>query len=172
MRVRSSTSQSTIATATEGQRVVVELPSNPSTGYDWEVTSTNRTFGYPVEEEFIADEPGAIGGGGTSRLIWKTDGPLSYVGTHEVKLEYRRPFDPPETPPDDSFGFTVEVLAADASSSPSTTPRTGSVSTTVRAFPARKSPPCARKPGSACWRKSCGASSARNLKTASSTSAG
>ena len=38
----------------EGQSVVVELPANPSTGYSWQVVSTDRTFGYP-EEEYVAD---------------------------------------------------------------------------------------------------------------------
>src|SRR5688572_4989878 len=40
-------------TVTEGQNVVVKLQSNPSTGYKWEVASTDRTFGYPYYTRFL-----------------------------------------------------------------------------------------------------------------------
>src|SRR5687768_1448233 len=40
-------------TVPEGQNVVVKLASNPSTGYEWSVASTDRTFGYPYYKRFL-----------------------------------------------------------------------------------------------------------------------
>lgn len=90
-----------------GQSVIVELPANPSTGYSWQVVATDRTFGYP-EESFLA-ESNAIGAGGTAKLTWKTSGPLSMLGQHTVKLEYRGPGGGPAVK---TFTFTANVAPA------------------------------------------------------------
>src|SRR4051794_40163582 len=37
-------------TAKVGQLVVLTLTQNASTGHQWKVVSTNRTFGYPTEK--------------------------------------------------------------------------------------------------------------------------
>ncbi|MBI2378224.1 MAG: protease inhibitor I42 family protein [Deltaproteobacteria bacterium] len=92
----------------KGEDVVVELSANATTGYKWQVKSTDKTFGHPSENEYVG--PGAqgpVGSGGHTRLVWKTDGFLDTVGTHKVELEYVRPFDP--THPAKKFRFTVEV---------------------------------------------------------------
>ncbi len=91
--------------AKAGQPIVVELASNPTTGFDWQVISTDRTFGYPTRE-FHASST-AVGSGGNTRLTWKTDGPLSLVGRHTVKLGYRRSWE--SVPPAKTFSFTVNV---------------------------------------------------------------
>lgn len=96
---------------TEGDDVVVNLPSNASTGYSWKVVATDRTFGYPTET-YTAADPARIGGGGTATLTWKTRGALSLVGEHTVQLEYRRGFDP-DAPAARSFSFTVDVQPAE-----------------------------------------------------------
>ena len=97
----------------EGQDVIVRLPSNPSTGYDWQVASTDRTFGYPVAVVFTP-APTDVGEGGVTELVWKTDGFLSMLGSHTVVLEYRRAWEQAELPADDSFTFTVAVCEATA----------------------------------------------------------
>ena len=91
---------------TAGQDVVLQLAANPSSGYDWKVTQTDRTFGYPTVA-FEADTSGRIGSGGLSTFTWKTSGPLSYVGAHSVTLEYRRS----SGPASQTFQFTVDVVA-------------------------------------------------------------
>lgn len=93
----------------EGDRVVVRLPSNPSTGYEWQVVSTDRSFGYPAEVTF-RPSPLDVGEGGITEMVWATDGVLSLVGSHTVVLEYRRPWEGPEQyAPADVFTFTVVV---------------------------------------------------------------
>jgi predicted secreted protein len=62
----------------QGQDVVVELPSNATTGFKWSVTSTDRSFGYPVE---------TVGAGGTQRLVWNTATRFA-LGHHTVTLSY------------------------------------------------------------------------------------
>jgi inhibitor of cysteine peptidase len=96
-------------TATEGQLVTVKLAANPTTGYNWQVASTDRTFGYPTIT--FAPSSSAVGSGGTTKLVWKTTGGISMVGTHTVHLEYQRPW--AETvKPIKTFSFTVKVVAA------------------------------------------------------------
>lgn len=93
-------------TVTEGQDVIVRLPSNPTTGYAWQVTSTNRTFGYPSETTFIPDG-GGVGSGGVEQFTWKTKGLLRLVGVHTVVMEYRRSW---ENEALKTFTFTVNVV--------------------------------------------------------------
>ena len=76
----------------EGQDVVVELPTNPSTGYTWKVVATDQTFGYPTEE-FVGPDSNVVGAGGTLKLTWKTRSAAQMLGGHSVKLEYRRPWE-------------------------------------------------------------------------------
>jgi len=72
-----------------GNDIVLTLASNPTTGYGWHVTSTDRTFGYP-KDEFIGPQSGAVGAGGSQKLTWKTSGPFPMTGTHKVQLAYSR----------------------------------------------------------------------------------
>jgi predicted secreted protein len=93
----------------EGEQVVVRLPGNITTGYEWLVGSTNRTFGYPIEESYIPDESdGPVGGGGVFEKVWATAGPLPMAGAHTVELEYRRSWEPEAI---DTFSFTVNILS-------------------------------------------------------------
>ncbi len=72
----------------EGQDVVVGLNSNPTTGYSWSVTSTDRSFGYP-HETFEAPTTGLVGAGGVQKFVWNTNTPFA-VGEHTVVLSYAR----------------------------------------------------------------------------------
>ena len=92
---------------TKGQNVVVKLQSNPTTGFEWSVTSTDRTFGYPAEK-FLKNGD-AVGSGGIQRFTWKTSGPLDMTGAHKVKLEYRRSFEK-DKPAAKTFELTINVV--------------------------------------------------------------
>jgi inhibitor of cysteine peptidase len=96
----------TTVTVTEGQRLVVALPANPSTGYQWQVTRTDRTFGYP-ESSFVP-EGDRVGAGGIERLTWSTTGGLSMIGEHRVELAYQRAW---ESTPLTTFSFTVIIAS-------------------------------------------------------------
>lgn len=95
-------------TIAKGQSLLVKLQSNPTTGYKWAVTSTDRTFGYPASETFVKNGD-AIGSGGLQRFTWKTVSPLDLVGTHNVTLEYKRPWES-NVAAAKTFKFTVKVV--------------------------------------------------------------
>lgn len=95
-------------TITEGQNLVVNLRANATTGYSWKVVSTDKSFGYPTEK-YLANG-GAVGSGGLDRFTWKTKSPLSLVGSHTVKMEYKRAWET-NVAPAQTFSFTVNVKA-------------------------------------------------------------
>lgn len=97
-------------TITKGQSILVKLASNPTTGFKWAVASTDRTFGYPATDTFAGGGSGGpVGSGGVQRLTWKTNSPLNMVGSHTVKLEYKRSFET-NVPPAKVFTFTVKIV--------------------------------------------------------------
>jgi predicted secreted protein len=99
-------------TVSQGKNVVVSLPSNPSTGYDWEVAQVDKSLGYPTKT-FLGGGKGApVGSGGTTKLTWKTSSALT-VGTHEVTLAYRRSEAATAdtlSGPEKTFSFTIKIV--------------------------------------------------------------
>jgi len=91
-------------TVRAGQDVVVELPSNPTTGHDWVVERQSEALGPPATE-FVPPGDQADGARGTRRFVWKTAG---LEGEHEVALVYKRPADKTK-PPADTFSFTLRL---------------------------------------------------------------
>lgn len=89
-----------------GRDVRIDLSSNPSTGYQWNVVQTDRTFGYP-KERYRSGGPG-VGTGGTVQLTWKTNGPMPMLGKHQVTLVYARPWDMQN--PAQTVSFTINVV--------------------------------------------------------------
>jgi len=84
--------------------VVVSLPTNPSTGYQWKVVSTDGAFGYPAKTDYLPEQPVLDGSGGIDKLTWKTNSDSICKGdTHSVKLEYTSPGGTPSK----TFSFTV-----------------------------------------------------------------
>jgi inhibitor of cysteine peptidase len=99
-------------TVTKGQSLLVKLSANPTTGYKWSVSSTDRTFGYPAYDRYLAaSSNGPVGSGGIQRFTWKTNSPLNMVGSHTVKLEYKRPWEM-NIAPAKTFTFTVKIIDA------------------------------------------------------------
>jgi inhibitor of cysteine peptidase len=96
-------------TITKGQGLLLKLQSNPTTGYKWAVSSTDRTFGYPSSETFLKNSDGAVGSGGIQRFKWTTNSPLDMVGSHKVTLEYKRSWET-NVAPAKTFTFTVKVV--------------------------------------------------------------
>jgi inhibitor of cysteine peptidase len=89
-----------------GENFEIRLPGNPSTGYRWTLVD-------PVPTVVVAD--GVVRGeGGRGDLVgagaqetWTFRG--AAPGTGWLNFEYRRPFDPPSTPPAQRTGYRVEV---------------------------------------------------------------
>ena len=88
---------------TEGQLIVLELPSDPSTGFEWVVVQTDRSFGYPFKTDHVPD-------GESQELTvmqWHSKSLLgSLIGEHTVRLEYSR-----DDVVDDTFSFTAKIAA-------------------------------------------------------------
>lgn len=76
---------------TRGQTTTISLPSNPTTGYTWQLCSKNtRNTIVGVEElSYKADDKGLIGSGGVQS--WKITGKKR--GSAHIKFEYRRPWE-------------------------------------------------------------------------------
>jgi predicted secreted protein len=90
-----------------GQDIVVTLSENATSGFQWVVTGTDRTFGYPAKNDYVRSAPGNVGSGGVRTMVWKTTGPLSMVGSHSVEIAYVRPGN--KTEREGTFKFTVNI---------------------------------------------------------------
>jgi inhibitor of cysteine peptidase len=86
--------------------LVVSLPSNPTTGYSWEVEALDAAvLEQRGEPEYTSEaEGGVVGAGGTETFRFEA---LS-SGRLELTLIYHRPFEE-GVEPVDTFTVTVEV---------------------------------------------------------------
>lgn len=87
--------------------IVIELQSNPSTGYRWEHSNTDGTFiNQEGDSVFVENEDcaGLEGCGGTEQLAFMA----SRTGTGAISLVYHRSFE--EVPLDE---FSVDVVVTD-----------------------------------------------------------
>lgn len=88
-----------------GQRLIITLPANPSTGYTWEVADGAAPVLELVgEPEFTSDNPSLVGSGGTLRLEFRA----AQAGTTTLVLVYHRPWET-DVEPLDTFRLTVTV---------------------------------------------------------------
>ncbi|MDK2979842.1 MAG: inhibitor of cysteine peptidase [Chloroflexota bacterium] len=86
-----------------GEKLLVQLEGNPTTGYEWSLAALNEKYlSYRGEPEFQRDS-NLIGAGGTYTFIFDTLEP----GRTTLTLEYARPFEP-DVPP--ARTFSVDVL--------------------------------------------------------------
>lgn len=87
-----------------GDRFQIELASNPSTGHSWKWSNQNEvSIVEKVDFEFVAENPGLVGGGG--KEIWKFKGARS--GSDMLKFEYKRPWE--QNPASESKAIKVKV---------------------------------------------------------------
>lgn len=85
-----------------GEYLLVALPGNPTTGYDWEVKET-PAFLSPVEGPGYRPSSGLIGAGGM--FYWRYEAVASGQGT--LTLAYRRPWE--DVPPLQTFSLNINV---------------------------------------------------------------
>ena len=73
-----------------GEKLVIALESNPSTGYTWEISELDTTSLEQVGDiEFVSANPGLLGAGGMQTLTLIARQP----GQTTVKLVYHRPWE-------------------------------------------------------------------------------
>lgn len=88
-----------------GQKIFVQLPSNPTTGYQWNVLGGTAPLEF-VKSGYATDPPAAVraGAGGTQTLQFTAKAP----GKGELKLGYARPWEK-DVPPAKTFSATIVV---------------------------------------------------------------
>jgi inhibitor of cysteine peptidase len=89
-----------------GQELVIELESNPTTGYSWEVDEIDPTILQQDGEAVYQDESDdaeLVGGGGTETFTFKA----TSTGETTLTLVYHRPWEEGVEPLET---FSVEVM--------------------------------------------------------------
>jgi len=95
----------TSVTLEVGQQLKVALPSNPSTGYSWQVVSVPSCLESVGESEFESEaEEGVVGAGGTETFTFSG----KESGTGSLELEYTRSWET-GVEPEDAFAIDVTV---------------------------------------------------------------
>ena len=88
-----------------GQEVKIILPSNPSTGYHWQIVGKlDKNIVEFVSNDFRADKPVMPGSGGSDVWVFKALGP----GETTITLGYYPPSNNP-TAPQETKTFTLAV---------------------------------------------------------------
>lgn len=88
-----------------GQRLIVTLKSNPTTGYDWQVAEVDEDIAQPTKQEFLpASDPERLGAPGQTVHQFEAVG----AGTTDLRLVYVRPWEE-GVEPEDTFQVRVTV---------------------------------------------------------------
>lgn len=98
----------TVVSASVGSTLTVTLAGNPTTGYEWEVSEVDANVLAPAgEPQYVSDAApeGVVGVGGTYTFTFAAVAP----GDTTLSLVYRRPFEPDDTPPVETFVVNVSV---------------------------------------------------------------
>ena len=86
-----------------GDKLLISLPGNPSTGYSWEVQAVDAAILELVgEPEFASDSTDLLGAGGTLTLSFTA----RMAGTTTLELGYLRPWETGVAPLET---FSIEV---------------------------------------------------------------
>jgi predicted secreted protein len=88
---------------TRGQAIVVRLPSNATTGYEWTVSSEVTALGEP--EGSYVPEGSAAGSGGSTSFVW-SDTKTVAAGHYAITLSYKRSWEPSAIT---TFSFVVAL---------------------------------------------------------------
>lgn len=100
----SQTVANSTASISPNEEFQLALDSNPSTGYQWQVTTIDTTIVRLVNEEYVAPESGLVGAGGKQVLTFEA----LKEGNTTIVLEYVRPWEP-ENP---ASVYSLEVVVS------------------------------------------------------------
>ncbi|MBD8573374.1 protease inhibitor I42 family protein [Pseudomonas syringae] len=93
---------------TRGQTLILSLPSNPSTGFRWQVREPAAGILRSLGPEVYNADKGAdvvVGSGGQS--VWRYK--ATEAGTARLLLDYKQPWEP-EAAPQNTFECLVRVI--------------------------------------------------------------
>jgi inhibitor of cysteine peptidase len=90
----------------KGDKLVVKLPANPSTGFTWVVASEKSDILKAPEKPMFEKDKNAkgVGAGGTQVFTFEA----TKAGKVDVEMHYKRPFEKDKEPAK-TFKFTVTV---------------------------------------------------------------
>jgi inhibitor of cysteine peptidase len=116
--VKSPSSQTSIDESSDGMTIqlsagdnlIINLQSQPSTGFRWQLDLINASVLQKVSNQFIPPSPPVIGGVGTEIWVFKAIG----AGSSPISMEYSRSF---ESGAAKTFNLTVNVTEPVPSSS-------------------------------------------------------
>ena len=92
----------------QGASVVLELESNISTGYSWQMAALpDTTVVRIVDEHYVAPNGDAVGAGGKQRFTLESVG----IGATSIRLQYVRPWEQPLQPTQE---VTYAVVVTDS----------------------------------------------------------
>ena len=92
-------------TAKPGEQFVIQLESNPTTGYAWAVQSnTDPAVAKKTASQYMDAQPAVVGSGGVQRLVFDAGA----KGTTTIVLRYERSFEP-DDPSDEELTYAVTV---------------------------------------------------------------
>jgi inhibitor of cysteine peptidase len=87
-----------------GEQFVIQLDSNPTTGYAWAVQSnTDPAVAKKTASQYLAAQPAVVGSGGVQRLVFDA----RTRGSTTIVLRYEQSFAP--DPSDEELTYTVNV---------------------------------------------------------------
>jgi len=89
---------------TTGQKLVVSLESNPTTGFDWEITEIDQAVIKQSGESEYKSESDLLGAGGVRTFTFEAVA----TGTSTLKLIYHRSWEK-DIPPEQEFTVTINV---------------------------------------------------------------
>ena len=90
--------------ALPGQRVLIQLPENPTTGYQWHIEAFDARVLTASGSDFAAPSGGLLGAGGLRTFVFTALAP----GSTPVRLVYRRSWEP-KAPAGEAFEVRIQV---------------------------------------------------------------
>jgi len=94
----------TTISAAVGDRFVIALESNPSTGFEWTATSSDPAVVELEGDEYVAPDTKLLGAPGVARFLFSA----VTAGTATLQLRYARSF-APDDPGTQELTYTVTV---------------------------------------------------------------
>jgi inhibitor of cysteine peptidase len=87
-----------------GDEIIIRLPSNPTTGYEWEIAALDEQRITSIASTYEAPQDGALGQGGTEVIRFRADA----AGESTLALKYWRPWEG-DASIEDEFSVTIRA---------------------------------------------------------------